>query len=206
MISQRTRRRAPHRFSGVHDLGRKDARPGADYRAGFDPRLVSYADLAADHRVVAYRDAAREACLRCDHNVVADLAVVADMNLVIEFYAVADPSHAESRAIDATIRADLDIVAHLNRADLGKLDVPALLVEREPETVRADHATRVQDCVTANANTVVNRHVWVENTPLSNRNAPPNHAPGPDGNAGLQTKVFRHNRRWMNTGGNLRGE
>ena len=64
-----------------------------------------------------------------------------DVHQVVEFDAVADASDAQRRAIDAGVRADLDVVADLDASDLRELLI-AVRAAHESEAVGAEHAAR----------------------------------------------------------------
>ena len=58
-----------------------------------------------------------------DHGVRADAAVVADLHVVVELDAVFDDGVLERAAVHGRVRADLDVVADHDAAELRHLDV-----------------------------------------------------------------------------------
>src|SRR4029079_9861927 len=72
----------------------------------------------------------------------ADLDVVADLDQVVDLRAAADPRRAGGRAIDAGVRADLDVVAQHHVPDLRYFVVDAAVL-RVAEAVGPDHRARV---------------------------------------------------------------
>src|SRR5690606_6646019 len=86
----------------------EDARAAADPAATPDARAAGDADAAGDCAALA------------------QLHVVRDLDEVVELAAVADDRVVERAAIDGAVRADLDIVADHDAAELGNL-LPALL-------------------------------------------------------------------------------
>ena len=101
------------------------------------------AGLPADLHVVADDRRSRDPDERGDRGVLADAAVVPDLAQVVDLGAVADRRHAGLRPVDAGVRADLDVVAELDRADLRDL-VERAVEERPAEAVAADHGAGLQ--------------------------------------------------------------
>jgi len=137
-------------------LGGENAGLPADDCVGCDLRLFADAGLPTDDGVVADSDAAGETGLRGDHDVTADGAVVRDVNQVIELDSIGYGSDTQGRAIDAAVRADFDIVADVDGADLREFFV-MVSSERKAEAVRADDRSGVDDDTSADAHAVIER-------------------------------------------------
>ena len=126
-----------------------------------DIDMAHRADLAAERDVVADIRRAGNARLRDDEAVRPDLAVVTDVHEIVDLRAVADDRRAHRRAVDAVMRADLDIVLEHDVADLRHLRMHAVL-RRETETVRADDGRAVDDAALADAAMLAHGRVGVD--------------------------------------------
>src|SRR5207237_10785352 len=100
-------------------------------------QMAADADLAREHDVIAQLRAARDADLRDNQAMFADLDVVRDLHEVVNLRAPADFGCAERAAIHGHVRADLNVVADDDVADLRHLAVKAP-VQHIAVTVRAD--------------------------------------------------------------------
>src|SRR3954471_8074676 len=107
----------------------------------------------------------------------ADAAVVPDVNHVVELRAITDRRHAQSRAIDRSVRADLYIFAQHHPPNLRELLI-VIADHREPESIRTDHTPRVQNAAPPNGSPVVNSHIRVQDAARADTDV------GPDGRAG----------------------
>ena len=69
-------------------------------------------------------------------------AVVRNVNHIVELGPVSNDGCAQSCAVDASIRANLNVGANFNRPDLRHFAIAARL-HLKTETVRADHRARM---------------------------------------------------------------
>src|SRR4051812_24384275 len=99
--------------------------------------MVPETNLPADYSVVFDHHTAADSRLRRNHNALADVAVVADVDHVVELRAAPDARATERRAIDAGVRAELNVVFDHNGSDLWKL-VIAVIVPHVTKTVRTE--------------------------------------------------------------------
>ena len=104
-----------------------------------DFQVASDADLPSEDNVVAQLRAARNARLGNDEAVFPDNDVVPDLHQVVYFGSLADDSRPERAAINGHVRADFDVVAKDDLADLRHLAVNAP-IENVAEAIRADDA------------------------------------------------------------------
>src|SRR5205085_10869003 len=112
--------RAPP-IAGPHYLAGQDSCLRAYDRARQHARVVAEADLAADDRVRLDDGAARNAGLRRDDDSLADLHVVADLHEVVNLRPAPDACLAQSAAVNARTRADLNVVFDNHGSDLREL-------------------------------------------------------------------------------------
>src|SRR5690606_21922182 len=76
----------------------------------------------------------------------ADANVVCNLHKVVDLDAVLDDGVVDRAAVDGRVRADLDVVADDDAAELRHLDPAAVReVLGEAEAVAADHRARVHD-------------------------------------------------------------
>ncbi len=88
--------------------------------------MVAHAYLTGHDHVVSRARRAGDSNL-ADKNVMsADLAIVGDHHEIVDLGPDPDPRRAEGSAIDRRARADLDIVADLDVAQLRNFDVRAV--------------------------------------------------------------------------------
>ena len=114
---------AQHRDSRRHIV--RHARPGSKDRLVADVHVVANTHLPGHHDPVARGRAARHTHLRTDHVVAAESAVVGDHHEVIELRAVANRRCPVGTAVDRGAGTDLNIVAHLDPAQLRRERVAA---------------------------------------------------------------------------------
>jgi UDP-N-acetylglucosamine acyltransferase len=188
VLLERPRGRAPHHLSCADHLRRQHTAARAQHRALFNARLVADAYLPADDRVVLDNYSSREARLRGDDDVPADAAVVRDVNHVVELDAVSDLCNSQRRAVDARVRADLDIIADSDAPDLRELLV-VVARERKTEPVRADDASRVQHGAAADRDVVIDCDARMQHAILAQRDAAAYRAPRPDAAARADTRA-----------------
>ena len=147
-----------------------------------DVHVVAHADLAGHHHVVAGRRAAGDADLRANEVVPAEPAVVGDHHQVVDLRALADDGRAVGAAVDRRAGADLDVLADLDVAELGRELVPAVDLAIA-EAVGADHGAGVNDGAVADARVFVQHDVGKE------RHAGADDAAGHDVHAGVNRRA-----------------
>src|SRR5438477_10724938 len=108
IIERLNRNSPPH--AGTNNLPRQNARLRAYHRATLHTDVIAEPDLPANHAIIFNRHAAADAGLRSNHNSLAKVAVMTDVDQVVDLRAPADPRAAQSRAIDAGVRAQLNII------------------------------------------------------------------------------------------------
>src|SRR5678815_3212307 len=89
--------------------------------------MVSKADLTAHHRVILDHHAATAPRLRREHDALANVAVVTHVNHIVELRTTPDARATQRSAVNARVRADLDVVFDHNRADLRKLLITEIM-------------------------------------------------------------------------------
>src|SRR5262249_30686308 len=112
---------------------------------------------------------------------------------------------------NSSARADLDVIADFDMAELRYLDVPAIL-EAVAEAVRPDHRIRVDDDPVAQHGAIVEHRVRVENDIVAEAAVPADDSaavqpaartdssPFADGGERLHAGVFPEAGRWMDGG------
>ncbi len=104
----------------------------------------------------------------------ADPHVVRNLDQVVEDAAVADHRVLERAAIDRAVRADLDVVADDDPAELRNLD-PAALVRREAEAVGTDDGAGMDQRAFADRAVLVDADVGHQPGIGADAAAPPDH-------------------------------
>ncbi len=104
--------------------------------------MIRDAYLPADHHMMTHPARPRYAGLRGNHRVRSNLDVVPNVDKIIEFDAFGDAGVVQRAAIDGRVRPNFDVIGDLHDADLRKFPVAAFSVD-VPETVRANHGSRV---------------------------------------------------------------
>ncbi len=137
----------------THDAGLRGER-----RLVADFQMARHAHLAGQDAVVAELGAAGDADLPGEQAMVAERHVVGDLDEVVDLGAPADGRRAERPAVHGHVRAQLDIVANHDVADLRDLAVDAL-VEHVAEAVRADDGAGVDADPVPDLRAGVERHV-----------------------------------------------
>src|SRR2546421_10489846 len=121
------------------------------------------ARLSRDDHIVLHLRATGDAGFRHDQTARADAHVVSDVNQVVDLRSRSDDSIIHAAAVDARIRADLDVIA-----DEAAPDVWNLAVRFSPftgdisESVAAEHCARVYDHALAQRGPCVQRHAREE--------------------------------------------
>src|SRR5262249_18763820 len=123
--------------------------------------------LARDDAIAAYRGSAGKPGEGGHDGVFADLDIVADLDQVVEFCPATNSRAAESRAVNAAVRADLDIVFDHHAAHLQELDLAPVLVGREAEAVGADHHAAVNATSRADLGLVIDRNVGEDHSVIA---------------------------------------
>jgi hypothetical protein len=111
--------------------------------------------MGADHGAPCHADAARHG------RVLADAHVVADLNQVVELHAVLDDRVLQRTAVDASVGADLDVVADVHRPELLDLD-PRAVVRCQTEAVGADHHAGMEQAALADMAILADGHTRLE--------------------------------------------
>src|SRR6266567_2006479 len=157
---ERLNRNSPP-YAGTNNLPRQNARLRADHRATLHTDVIAEADLPANHAIIFNRHAAADAGLCCNHHPLANVAVMTYMNQVVDLRAFADSRATQSRAIDAGVRAQLNIVFNDNRADLRKL-VIAHVAAHVPKPIGADDYAGVKNDPVTNRDAVLEKNIWMD--------------------------------------------
>src|SRR3569623_216717 len=159
-----------------------------DQRIGRDAGAVGDLDVAEDHcrtadgAVATDFRAAGDAGAGGNRGVRTDRHVVRHLDQVVELDALLDHRVFQRPAVDGGAGADLDIVADQHAADLREL-LPAAVVRRKTEAVRADHAARVQDGTIPHFAAVIQRDVGVQQTVVADAGMVADNAVGADNRA-----------------------
>src|SRR5204862_2784357 len=124
-----------------------------------------------DHHVVFDRRAAGDADLRGEQHAAPDRHAVGDVHEVVDLGAGADARFADGRPIDGRIRADLNVVFDDYQGRLRNLEVRAVRLPREPESVAAEHDAVVQNHAVSDNDAVANRGVRVHDAVVADARA-----------------------------------
>src|SRR5688572_7614556 len=127
--------------------------PPRDYDVVADRQVPGDPHHPGDHTAAANRRAAGNTRATGDHGVRSDTHVVPDLHLVVDPDALLDHSVADGPAVDVRVRANLDVVADHDCAELRHLDV-ATGVGRLAEAVGSDHAAGMQQAARTDAHVV----------------------------------------------------
>ena len=103
--------------------------------------MIAEPNLPANHHVVFNCHTAADAGLCSNHYALANVAVVSHVDQVVNLRPAANPRLSQRRAIDAGVRAKLNIIFNDDGAPLRKL-VVAHVVTDVAEAVGADHQRR----------------------------------------------------------------
>src|SRR5262245_6421582 len=125
-----------------HALGNAALR--RDHAAGGDFDVADNTDLTRHGDALAHVRATRNSSLRGDDGIFSDHHVVRNLDEIVDLHAFLYPCAAKARAVDGSVRADLDVVVDLNDAELLNFLLPAI-DHFEAETVRANHRAAVND-------------------------------------------------------------
>ena len=123
---------------------------------------------APHHAVTAYFGGSRDTRAGGHHSVLPDSIVVPQLNLVVELRALAHHRIFNRTAVDRRVGADFHIICDRNAPHLRNLH-PLACKRCKPETVRPDHAARMQNHAAADRATVVNDGIGVQNRIVAHR-------------------------------------
>src|SRR5689334_11723846 len=211
-----------------HDVETLEARHEAPPRAGFLSRqrrrihtgpgdVVGYETGAERNHVVAQREmpreanlaaedaalpddgAARDADLCGERRVGADAAVVRDHDEVVELHAILDDGVTHRAAVDRGVRADLDVDADIDTANLRHLD-PRALLRREAEAIATDHRARLHHAARAEPHVMADEHARDETRILGDAGTALDDATGSDVTARADAHSFAYHRVRANLG------
>ena len=141
----------------------RNATLGANHRFVTDLDMSDDADLSAYHDLCADPNAAGDPGLRRDHRVLSDDDVVGHLHQIVDLHAVLNPGPSKTGAVDRGIGADFDVVINLHNSNLRDLFIfpfPWF----EPETIRADHDTAMNDDAGTDLRAFANRDVRINQT------------------------------------------
>src|SRR5207247_5181106 len=136
----------PH--AAGHALGNAALR--GDHAAISDFDVADDANLPRHRDALANAGAARDSSLRHDHRIFSDDHVVRNLHEIVDLHALLNPRPAKTRAIDRSVRADLNIIVDLNNPELLNFFVSAFN-HFKSETIGANHCATVNDYARANA-------------------------------------------------------
>src|SRR2546430_5652264 len=176
-VERLNRNSPPH--AGTNNLPRQNPGLRAYHRATLHPDVIAETHLSANYAIIFNRYAATDTGLRCDHNPLANVAVMTDMNQIVDLRAATDPRAAQSRAIDAGICPQLNIIFNDNRADLRKL-VIANVVAHVPKSIGAYDYAGMQNDPISNRHSVFEKYVWVNHAIVADCNVVANLCAGTD--------------------------
>ena len=136
--------------------------------------MSGHSDLTAEDAVRSDLGGAGHTRLRGDDRIVADDDIVRHHDEVVEFDAMLNLGAAHCRAVDASVRPDLDIVLDDDYSDLLNLVVDTILVGCETEAVgtnydaRVEHATRTDFASLVDLDARVNDSSLADGDPVAN--------------------------------------
>jgi hypothetical protein len=131
--------------------------------------VIPKTNLSADHRVVFDHDAAADPRLRRNHDAFADVAVVTDVNHVVELRTASDARATQCGAIDASVRAELNILFDHDRADLRKFLV-AVIVANISKAIGSEANARVQNYAIADRDAVIQNNIRMQHAFVADAN------------------------------------
>src|SRR5438876_1106492 len=161
--------------------------------------MFAHAHLASDNDIVFDGDAAGESCLCRNDDVLADLAVVADVHQIVYLRAAADTGGLKRTAVNAAVRADLDVVFDYQLSDLGEFFVPSSRrIAHVSEAVAAENRAGVDGHAIANASAGINRDIGMNCAVIADCGSLADDASGADPGAAADNSVFVHDRASVN--------
>src|SRR5438874_2624618 len=171
--------RDPPPHAGTNNLSRQNARLRANHGAALHTDVIAETHLAANYAIIFNCHSAADAGLRGNHNSLANVAVMTDVDQVVDLRAPADPRAAQSRAIDAGVHAQLNIIFNDHRADLWKL-VIAHVAAHVPEPIGADYYAGMKNDPATNRHAVFEKYVWMNHAIAADCNVVANLCTGAD--------------------------
>src|SRR5204863_6148041 len=117
-------------------------------------------DLSRHHHFFSDPCATRDSSLCCDDGVLPNDDVVRDLHQIVDLDPFLNPGSTESGTIDGRVCADLRVVIDLNDSDLWNLLVTTLN-QFEPETIRTDDCTAMNDYTSPDSRSFADRHIWI---------------------------------------------
>src|SRR6188474_1754204 len=123
--------------------------------------MVSKPDLTANHRVILDHHAATDPRLRRDHDALANVAVVTHVNHVVELRATTDARATQRSAVNARVRADLDVIFNHYGTNLRKLLITEI-VTHVTKTISAQTNAGMQYHAMSDCDSIVQNNVRVQ--------------------------------------------
>src|SRR5690348_2660359 len=171
-----------HGREATDGLARRDIAHDAAMRSHARPLaerdMVGQSALTADHDEIVEPRAAGDPDLRAEHAPATDDDVVPDMHEIINHRAVADRRVGGGTSIDRRVRADLDVIAYHDAAELRDADMTRR-IGREAEAVLAD-ARAGKDDDTSPDEAVAQRHIGIDPRIIADDDALADHRIGSD--------------------------
>src|SRR5207244_496088 len=137
----------------------RDTRLPGDCNVVTDSDVLIRSNLARDDAALSNTSSARKPRESGDDCVFADIAVVTDLNQIVEFHAAAQHRIAEAAAINRAVSPDLTVILDANSTELQQFHLTPRLVWHKPESVRANHRSRMNNNPAADFAVVINRHI-----------------------------------------------
>src|SRR5947207_3978572 len=187
------------RMTGDERTGADRLQDGAlrpDHRALSDADVAGHAGLTRHHDVVLDDGAAGDADLRGEQRAAADRYAVRDVHEVVDLRSRANPRLADRRTIDRRVRANLHIVLDDDAGMLRNLQMRAVLLPREPETVAADDDPVVQRDAIADDDALANGRLGVNDAARANPRARADHDVGEDDRACADRRAGADRDEW----------
>jgi hypothetical protein len=165
LIAGYTRQTGGNNLIGLNRMMNAGLR--ADYYAISDLNMADYSDLSGQHDMVSKPCAAGDAHLRNQETILAHYDIVRNHDEIIDLYASFYPGLAESRAVDSSVSADLNIIVDLHYASLVYLYMPALCVMGIPVSVGSNHGARMYNNTVAYYASIKDRSPGVYQAPFA---------------------------------------
>src|SRR5436190_8004677 len=182
--------RNPHDLHSVRDV-MENSGAAADLCTFSDFQVSGDACLSGEHRIIPDLGRSCDSYLRHDQAVLADAHVVADLHLIVDLRSFADDGLAERRAIDAAVRANLDVVLDARDADLR--DLPMLAGDdSEAKPVGANDHSGVENTALADFAAVIDCDVGVEQGVVADLHAIADNAEGSNRYVLADLRALRH--------------
>jgi len=121
--------------------------------------VIAESYLTSDNAIIFDNGAAGDPGLGSDDASLADLHVVSYLHEVVDLRSFTDPGLAESSAIDACVRSDLNVVFNNDRSDLRELVVLTRLIFDVTKAIGSDDDSRVEYNIVADRTSVFDKDV-----------------------------------------------